>query len=110
MDARDEEGVVLARRRMAALAVAVIGLAAVVAFFAVVAVVVRSGQTVTPTVTGRYLDVAQERLEAAGLRLGKVTVMPTATSSNTVVSQDPPAHSSVKPGTRVAVVVSAPDE
>jgi serine/threonine-protein kinase len=64
-----------------------------------------------PKVVGRLPEQAVQTLNDAGLRLGRVSEVPTdAASPGTVVGQKPDPKTVLKPGDAVALVVAAPPE
>lgn len=66
---------------------------------------------VVPDVTGKLPAQATQALNDAGLRLGKVSEMPTDTApAGTVISQSPEALDELKPDATVNLVLAAPPE
>ena len=63
---------------------------------------------VVPDLVGESLETAKERLEAVGLRPGKVTKRPSDRKAGTVLSQHPAAGLWLKPSERVDLVVAEP--
>lgn len=66
---------------------------------------------VVPDVTGKLPAQATQTLNDLGLRLGKVSEVPTDTApAGTVISQSPAAMEELKPDAQVSLVLAAPPE
>ncbi|PZN13459.1 MAG: Stk1 family PASTA domain-containing Ser/Thr kinase [Bacillota bacterium] len=63
-----------------------------------------------PSLFGLVLDDARAELQRVGLRAGEVREVFSDYPAGTVIGQNPPAATAVRPGTAVALVVSKGDE
>jgi beta-lactam-binding protein with PASTA domain len=65
-----------------------------------------AGSLESPSVIGFTIERATTTIEGAGLQVGEITLQPSEVDNGLVLEQNPPAATSLAPGSRINLVVS----